>query len=105
MLDKLYMIGEEGRSNYAFMEGNVDFDQNVVYKNFSPPMEEFSPENSRQLSVTRDVPVSYLTATKMNLMPGFQLSWWYTGDEVIPEPLFPYLKHNTKKDLKSIFVR
>ena len=105
MLNKLYMIGERSRNNDAYMEGNIDFDQKVVYKNFSPPMDEFCDYCAKQLSVRRYVPISYLIASKINLMPGFRLSWWYTGDDITPEPLAPYLKRNTKSYLKNIFVR
>ena len=100
-LDKLYMIGKESRTNYAFMEGKIDFDQNVVYKNFSPPMEDFSMEYFKQLTINNDVAIS----TKIDMMPGFTLSWWYTGEDVMPEPLAPNLRHTTEKYLRNIFVR
>ena len=100
-LDKLYMIGKESHTNSAFMEGKIDFDQNTVYKNFSPPMEDFSMEYSKQLTITNDVAIS----TKINIMPGFRLSWWYTGDDIIPEPLVSNLRHSTDTYLRNIFVR
>ena len=38
MLDKLYMIGKESRTNSASMDGKSVFNDNVVYQNFSPPV-------------------------------------------------------------------
>ena len=54
------MIGKESRTNSAFMEGKIDFDQNTVYKNFSPPMEDFSMEYSKQLTINNDVAISWI---------------------------------------------
>ena len=47
-LDKLYMIGKESRTNYAFMEGKIDFDQNIVYKNSSPNQIFFAEKKSER---------------------------------------------------------
>ena len=91
-LDKLYMIGKESRTNSASMDGKSVFNDNVVYQNFSPPVDtgewNFGDGYSKDLIIKSDVPSS----TKINVMPGFRLSWWYTGDKVLPEPL-ANLKH------------
>ena len=111
MLDKLYMIGKESRTNSAFMEGNIDFNDNIVYQNFSPPAitDEWdyggNSEYSKSITIKRDISSSYLSETKINVLPGFRLSWWYTGDKVIPEPLANLGHTNDNDYIKTIFVR
>ena len=105
LLDKLYMVGKKSRTNSVFMEEAINFDQNVIYKNFSPPVGLLDFDKSKQLSIQRDIPFSYLSTTKANMMPGFRLRWWYTGNEVKPEPLVPHLKHDSDSFTKIIFVK
>ena len=111
MLDKLYMIGKESRTNSAFMEGKIDLNKNFVYKNFSPPAvtDEWdyggNSEYSKSITIKRDISSSYLSETKINVLPGFRLSWWYTGDKVIQEPLSNLKRLLDTEYLRIIFVR
>ena len=72
MLDKLYMIGKESRTNSASMDGKSVYNDDVVYQNFSPPVVTgeldygWGSEYSKQVRIEIDVPSSYLSKTKIN---------------------------------------
>ena len=104
VLDKLYMIGQKTQENYVAMEENIDFDHKLVYKNFSPPAMDLAYDRCKFFTLHRDIPMSYLSTTKMKIMPGFRLRWWYTGDEVQPEPISK-LEPMTNSFMTNFFVR
>ena len=88
-------LGRESKDRIT-MEGlgNVYNYQTTAYKNFTPPKE------ARQVKLNRDVKVSEeIEKQKLDVMPGFILSWWYTGAEVTPER-----NYKDKKETKN-FVR
>ena len=60
----------------------LDANKTTVYTNFTPPPQEAF------LQLARDVNNIDLMTTKLDVMPGFKLSWWYTGADVKPYPKF-----------------
>ena len=80
-----------------------DTDQTSVYTNFTPPGEDSRIPffiNSRQLMLlTRDVSSEDVEQMKLDVMPGFNFSWWYSGAEVTPDNKY---KDN---DMSKQFVR
>ena len=65
--------------------GELVADKTVTYTNFTPP-------GTRSLYVLLQRSVSHedLETMKLNFMPGFRFSWWYTSSdvEVTPEPKY-----------------
>ena len=47
-----------------------------------------APDNYMSMSMIRDVSSDDVDQVKLDEMPGFRFSWWYTGAEVIPENKF-----------------
>ena len=83
-LEKLSMKGL-ARTNHdlvAIASQHIDAEITNVYKNFTPPK-----SFHRDLTLSRHVGVDELEEMKLELMPGFRLSWWYTsaGVEIKPE--------------------
>ena len=58
--------------------GNLDADQTTAYKNFTPS------GNTKRMDLSRDVSSEDVEAQRLDLMPGFKFSWWYTGAEITP---------------------
>lgn len=50
----------------------------TFYKAFSPP----SPNGYRFISLKREINNEDLKIVNMDMMPGFKLSWWYSGVEL-----------------------
>ena len=72
-----------------------DADQTIVLKNYTPP----DVETGTFIKLSRDVSSEEVEAQKLDVMPGFRFSWWYTGLKIPPD--------NTFKDdeLNKYFVR
>ena len=78
--DKVYMEG---------FEGQLDDDKTTFYANFTPPQK--APNKSRRISLTRNLRSEEVDKQRLDQMPGFRVSWWYTGtEEVTPEDTFTY---------------
>ena len=60
--------------------GNLDADQTIFNTNSTPPAQNI------YISFTRDVSSEDVETQKLDVMPGFRSSWWYTGAEVTPDP-------------------
>ena len=60
--------------------GNLDADQTIFNTNSTPPVQNI------YISFTRDVSSEDVETQKLDVMPGFRFSWWYTGAEVTPDP-------------------
>ena len=60
---------------------NLDADQITANRDFKPPGYEKSIKLSRDVS-SEDVESHF---KKLNQMPGFKFSWWYSGMEVTPD--------------------
>ena len=76
-------------------EGLNVIDQTTVYKNFTPPgsIHIFYLEQS----VSSD---EELDQQLMDVMPGFRLSWWYTGEaEITPDATYKYYEED------KLFIR
>ncbi len=59
--------------------GDLDADQKTAYTNFTPPI------YFRSMSLYRRVSSEGVETQKLDVMPGFKFSWWYSGAEVTPD--------------------
>ena len=80
-VEKLSMTGlASGSRDTVSMEGHdLDADETTVYTNFTPP------DTYRQMTLQQDVSSEDVETQKLDLMPGFKLSWWYSGADVTPD--------------------
>ena len=79
----------------TFLDTNVEFFQ----QSFSPPITNNNPnKQSRSIQTYREVSDREISEANLELMPGFRLSWYYTGMDFKPDPLldFPLWKENHK---------
>ena len=84
-LEKVSMTGLSSASeDKFFMEGVgiLESSRTSVSVQFSPP------GDSNLMTLTRNVSEEDLANLRMDVMPGFSLSWWYTGAPFTPVPLF-----------------
>ena len=84
-LEKVSMTGLSSASeDKFFMEGVgiLESSRTSVSVQFSPP------GDSNLMTLTRNVSEEDLANLRMDVMPGFSLSWWYTGAPVTPVPMF-----------------
>ena len=82
---KEFARGSHSKDEF-FMEntgGYSNADQKTVSTNFTVEYNVY-----RYIQPIRDVSLDEVEKMKMNMMPGFNFSWWYTGVEVTPETKF-----------------
>ena len=94
-IEKVSLTGLTSRSKEYFKVsgiGKLDANQKTFYANFTPP------PNKAWIQLWRDVNINDLMAMKLDVMPGFRLSWWYTGDNVTPHPKFKDEKYRLNSD-------
>ena len=94
-LEKVSMAGlTRGSSDQFILDGHkYNADQTTVYKNFTTYVE------SRYMILIRYVNSEDLKSQKLDAMPGFRFSWWYSGAEVTPE------KKYKDKEINKQYVR
>ena len=68
-------------------------DQTAVYKNFTPP------GIGGYMYLTQNVSSEDVETQRLDLMPGFRFSWWYSGAEVTPDNKYK------DEELNKQFVR
>ncbi len=81
-LEKVSMTGlASGSEDTVKMDGlgDLDADQTTAYKNFTPP------GYYKSMRLLPDVSSEEVETQKLDLMPGFRFSWWYSGAEIIPD--------------------
>ena len=88
-------IGHKDDIEMDGFEDALEAEQKVAYKTFNPPTEDplldyIYVKHSRDIS-HEDIRVNGLT---MNLMPGFEFKWNYSGIEDIPESKFSFIIFN-----------
>ena len=86
---------EFGSKDRVYMDGfdsYLDDDKTTFYANFTP-----APGKSRRISISRNVRSEEVDKLKMDMMPGFRFSWWYTGTEVAPDKTFTYNTYEYNK--------
>ena len=103
-LEKVSMIGLTGGSEDTFyMSGlsYLDADLTTAYTNFTPP------RFIEDMSLWRDVSPEDVEKQRLDLMPGFKFSWWYSGAEVTPDDIYysTYLQYIDNIDILDEFVR
>ena len=59
--------------------GYLDADQTTAYTNFTPP------GLTKFIKLSRYVSSEDVETQRLNFMPGFRLTWWYSGAEVTPD--------------------
>ena len=94
---KVEKMSMKGLSSVSKDKFDIDFetlnDDQIVIKNFTPP------GYRNFISLVRDVISEDVEQMKLNVMPGFKLSWWYTGDVVTPDTKFENMTYN------KLFIR
>ena len=80
-VEKVSLTGlATGRKDTASIQDNVlDADQTTAFTNFTPPVE------SRFMRLSRDVSSEDVETQKLDVVPGFKFTWWYSGAEVTPD--------------------
>ena len=96
-LEKVSMTGlTSGSTDAVYMEGLGDLDadqeQTTAYTNFTPP----ARWEYRSMYLSRDLRYEEIETQRLDLMPGFKFSWWYTGIEVTADNRYAY-KEGTKQ--------
>ena len=73
--------------------------------NFTPPgPDSYSPFPYRSVKLSRDVSSEDVESQRLDVMPGFRFSWWYSGAEVTPDNRFKDEKM-TKYNINKNFAR
>ena len=96
-LEKLSMTElESGSEDGVYMHGlrELDPDLTTAYINFTSPK-----SFDYKVILSRDVSSGDVVSQKLDLMPGFRFSWWYSGMEVTPDNRYRHL------DIAKQFVR
>ena len=98
-LEKLSIKGLEDKDdNWFYMSatGYIDADKIIIYKNYTPPISnsKYGTDN-RYIDQRTSSNAREIASLNMDMMPGFRLSWWYTGENLEPEP--KYLDRNMTK--------
>ena len=83
-------LGRKKKDKFRIGWDYPDADQTIVFKNYTPP----APMSAQSVILTRDVSSEEVEAQKLDLMPGFRLTWWYTGAEVTPDNIYKYFGMN-----------
>ena len=68
--------------------GYMSAESTTAYTNFTPPT------FYRNIRLTRKISYENVKKQKLDKMPGFRFSWWYSGEEVIPEQKFKDEENN-----------
>ena len=98
LLEKMSMkeLGSGSMDQVKMAGEKIDDYQTFVYRNFTPPSDYTTVRLLRTVN-SEDLE----TMKKLEKMPGFRLSWWFTttGPEVIPDPKY------TDPEATKTFVR
>ena len=97
-LEKVSMKGFP-HTEFLFIDGRenglIDDNLTTVYKNWTPPGKDHVLSLERYWISEEEV-----NQQRLEVMPGFRLSWWYTGvANVKPDDRYKYYEHN------KLFVR
>ena len=100
-LEKLSIEGLRDKDNnwfYMSVSGYIDANKINIYKNITPPIRKSGTDyrhiEQRSYSTAREI-----AALKMEMMPGFRFSWWYTGKNLEPETKY------LDRSLTKLFIR
>ena len=78
----------KGSRDTVYIGGRGYLIQKTFYTNFKPPAEY------RYIEVKRVVSSEDVETQRLDLMPGFRFSWWYSGGEVTPKNRYKDDEHN-----------
>ena len=78
---------------YIHYTTDLEADQTTAFTNFTPPV------RYRVMRLHRDVSSEDVETQRLDFMPGFRFSWWYSGAEVTPD------KKYKDEDLTKQFFR
>ena len=90
---------ETRMESYSLRESVIKVDEQHISRNYTPPGS--MDVKSRLIQLQRGVTRSEILKQKMNVMPGFRLTWNFTGRKVDP---VPEAKYSNEVDTKA-FVR
>ena len=82
-VEKISMRGlARGSEDYGYLPvrglGYLPSDQTTAYLNITPA-------NNANFALYRKVSCLDVNHQRLDVMPGFRLTWWYTGAEVTPD--------------------
>ena len=83
-IEKSLMKDLSSGDDYLEIQMNdINMDFKNISKSYTPPG-SVSSWSSPEVSLVREVPLSDVRKQTLNLMPGFKISWYYSGMEVEP---------------------
>ena len=82
--------------SFSLPNGRLDADQTTAYANFT------APAKSKSIMLSRKMSSEDVEAQKLAVMPGFRLTWWFSGREMAPHAEF---KDNYYSKLNKHFTR
>ena len=85
-----------GMIGHDLNDQRLDADQTTVYANFT------APAKSKSIMLSRKISSEDVEAQKLAVMPGFRLTWWFSGREMAPHAEF---KDNYYSKLNKHFTR
>ena len=94
-------LSAEGEENLVWGCTKCPLNTDITHtsKNYTPPGSK-DPKVQRSLQLTRKVLMSDVKNQKLNLMPGFKLSWHYSGMEV--EQVAIYINPETNAFVRNV---
>ena len=74
--------------------GPKEYNADILHinKNYTPPVKGPKPKSNLFISLSRVVTSEDLTKMELSTMPGFRLTWYYSGMEVKPEVQYENLQ-------------
>ena len=108
-IEQLSLLG--GFDKIMVFKNGVDlqmFDANLLDISFNPPISNTSNgqyQNFQYLYQLRDVSDREIAEANLRLMPGFRLTWYYTGIDFKPKPFKDNLKYDkiNKDFIREVF--
>ena len=74
--------GSKSHEYHTFQYRHIDTSLTPAYRNFT------APRSKKHFKLSRDVSSEDVDQMKMEKMPGFRFSWWYTGAVVTSDPKY-----------------
>ena len=72
-------LPQGSKDTFDINYNDLDTDHTTTYTNFTPPHFNYN------IRLLRDVSAEDVDKQKLDQMPGFRFSWWYTGAMVTPD--------------------
>ena len=87
-VEKVSLAGLADKSEDKLKLNGYAPDNQIMTTNFTPPADYHG--SYKYLQLRRKVTSEDLKQQKLDVMPGFRLTWWYSGEEVTPDDFHKY---------------